>query len=647
MSEDARRVLFVATRDDVPDSRDDRIVVVCDTSWTPTAAERPDVRSLRPLIGHVVETRAVPAEALTLLETWARATDAVARTMFDGIALWYQLQEGLWRWLHERMLWACAIAEIAGPGTMVEAAEPVDAALLDVLRARAGGQPSPSAPPPQLGATSVTSNGVAPRAAAPATAGLRRFGRALLRRSPSSGGSTRPTMAIDLDGRVARAAARAGRGVLVLSYLRVAQRVGDTGSGGLVDANLKPIIDRLEEIGLEPTVLALGLDGRSPEIDALIAADDRVLPDRLLAIRWSESASSRTPTAETDALGEAVDGTPIAPLEVAGIDLGRALQAELRTRAGAAAAAHARVSARVGRMLDELRPTAMILTHEGLRTAWLAAAERRRIPTFAIQHGVVYPTHPGYRHDRVLGLVLPTKTLVAGDFVRRSLLAAGGYREDEVEVTGPPRGDLDGSTVRVDRATERQVVRQELGVADGDRLLVVSTVNEPFIQRSHYAHMFERMLGAPLPRVHVVFKQHPGERDAGPYGDLLVGMAVAGGYDPPPFSVVRDVDLFRLLRAADAHLGLFSTVLTDAVVAGTSNLYADVDAHGDLLGYVAAGVARPVRSPADLLAALDDPRPSDPAARQAFLGDHQRPGDATARIVEIVTQAVSRDMATV
>ena len=100
------------------------------------------------------------------------------------------------------------------------------------------------------------------------------------------------------------------------------------------------------------------------------------------------------------------------------------------------------------------------------------------------------------------------------------------------------------------------------------------------------------------------------------------------------------MDLYRLLRAADAHLGLLSTVLTDAVAARTPNLIAVDQAHTDLLGYVAAGVARPIRDAADLRAALDDLRPPDEAARQAFLAAHLEPGPASQRIVARVTAAL-------
>jgi hypothetical protein len=110
-------------------------------------------------------------------------------------------------------------------------------------------------------------------------------------------------------------------------------------------------------------------------------------------------------------------------------------------------------------------------------------------------------------------------------------------------------------------------------------------------------------------------------------------------------SIVRDIDLYRLLRAADAHLGLHSTVLTDAVMAGTDNLIARVEASGDLLGYVAAGVARPVTRVADVRAALDHPQSAHPAARRTFIEDHFRPGEASARIVAAIESEVREPIA--
>jgi hypothetical protein len=97
-------------------------------------------------------------------------------------------------------------------------------------------------------------------------------------------------------------------------------------------------------------------------------------------------------------------------------------------------------------------------------------------------------------------------------------------------------------------------------------------------------------------------------------------------------TVVQDIDLYRLLRSADAHLGIHSTVLTEAVVAGTRNLLADTLASSDLLGYVEAGVAIPVRDGAGLLAALDAPDATSSDARKSFLARHFREGSVSERL---------------
>ncbi len=147
-----------------------------------------------------------------------------------------------------------------------------------------------------------------------------------------------------------------------------------------------------------------------------------------------------------------------------------------------------------------------------------------------------------------------------------------------------------------------------------------------------------QLVDRPLPNVHLVVKLHPGEADEGPYRAVVDGVSAARGWAPPPMTVVRDVDLYRLLAAADAHVGYQSTVLTEAAVVGTRNLLADVAKEVDLLGWVAAGVAFPIRDGGDLLTALDDPAtiPSE-AARAAFLADHFEPGRAAERIATELT----------
>jgi len=317
---------------------------------------------------------------------------------------------------------------------------------------------------------------------------------------------------------------------------------------------------------------------------------------------------------------------------VFGVDLGPELVRQIADRTDITHARRIADTARLRGVLRRLHPAGILLADEYHRQDWLTAAMAENVPVAAIQHGVIYRWHTGYMHrTRPPELRLPGRTYVFGRWERELLTGTSVYRPDEVVVGGSPRLDL----VRPE-ASDRASVRTELGVRDGDRMLVLSGTWGPIYRRFHYPIALAHLFRAPLERVHLVVKLHPSEQDEGPYRRIVEGLAAAGGFAPPPMTVVRDVDLYRLLGAADAHLGIHSTVLTEAVATGTPNLLATGLAAADLLGYVDAGVALPVETTEQLAAALDLPRDRamDPARREAFLAAHYEPGEASARIAD-------------
>ncbi len=635
----SRQVWFVRTAREVDPTGPDAVTVVLDPAWTPRTPDAPGAIAIRPVFSRVVERRDLFQEALDRLDAWAAAADLPARLLVEGVAYWPRMREPLWRWLHERLLWQHALADILGEPAPSSITVPADEpALIDVVRAR-GDEPAIE-PSPEPDAIDPEADG--PRIeAARATGGLRGWLRRLARRSSARerrpGGDATERHLQAMAERVERMSTSGERLVLVLAFPSSFQPVGTGGATVLQDPNLSGVIGSLPGEGSSPVLIgsAMTRPGRAEQFAA--EQDDRLIPAYVVRARWSRPEDqARAERAVESVAGALADLT--VPLSVDGVDLAPPLIAELRTSIERIVRTDIVVLARAERMLDDLRPRAILMTHEGQRTPWLVAAAARRIPTFALQHGVLYPTHPSYSGPRDPRQPLPSQTLVYGDYERRVLLE-GPYRSEDVAVSGSPRLDLD-ATATTGLETARDDVRRDLGVAPGDRMLVISTMPPAFIRRSHLANMLDRLLGGPLPGVHVVFKQHPGEADEGPYRRLLEGMAEARGYPPPPMSVVKVIDLYRLLRAADAHLGLHSTVLTDAVAAGTPNLIATVDAHADLLGYVAAGVATAVGDIDDLRAALADPRPPDPERRRAFLDDHFLPGDASARIAARIREAI-------
>jgi len=644
----ARRLVFVDAAASAPSPANGTAVVVLDPTWTPAPGDRPDLLSARQVQGRVIERIDLFDRALEQVDAWAAASGIADTLTVEGTTYWFRLRETMWRWVHEHLLWRHTIAELergcSVDQVVVLASEP---ALADVVRARwpearIGDLPSdiaPGAPPAaDLRAASSPLDRVArllgrrgtaspPSAPAPASAP-----------SGMASAEERDRREAILADRVARLAADGRPRVIVLTNPGTHQRIG-AGGGVRRDPLFGAVIPDLEARGHRVVLLATGIDQRRDEDWALAADDDRMLPQFLLRTRWAQPEDDERMVQALTAVEAAIDGVGSSRLELDGLDLTEAFLGALGSATVQIVRTDVQMLARIERLIGELRPVAILLAQEGIRTPWLAAGHAADVPVVAVQHGILYAGHAGYPNVRHPALRLPTRTSVCGAFERDVLLDLA-YREDEVVVTGSPRLDQDTATAVVHRDAERADVRQELGVADGDRLLVVSTVNLRFVQRSHFVHMLEALLSPPPRGVHVVFKLHPGERDEGPYRALLEGLARAARVAPPPITVVKDIDLYRLLRAADAHLGLLSTVLTEAVVTGTPNLIALTDGHTDLLGYVEAGVAHPVRAAGELAAAMEHLAPPDPEARQAFLDRHFLAGDASARVVDVVEAVV-------
>ncbi len=668
----ATRLVFVAAPAEAPPPRGDTTCVVLDTTWTPGPGERHDAIPLRRLAGEALRAADLFEDALGRLDAWAEDARMVDVLAFDGVTYWYRLREIAWHWLHERLIWerviagaakgagangmagAAGVAGAAGPWALSSIVLPAqEPALLDVAlavgHARGAEVVAPSALPTVTADAFPSAAQVAAPTVAPGEPDAHRTGagrleigrlagrvRRLVRDSP--GREPAVVRADILADRLRTLATNPPGPILVLTNTRLKQRIGDPGARRVEDPNLGPVIAQLRRIGLDPVVIGLGLDETRDADWPAIESDPRLLPQSVLR-RWRGPEDSASQAA--DLVRARVRSAAAVPLDVHGVDLAPALTVWLAERAASIVGTILRQLPRIDGLVEALRPRALVLTHEAIQTPWLQVARARSVPIFAVQHGMIYPTHPGYRHPRDPRLLLPDATFVTGPYERDALLGHGGYEVDEIVVVGSPRLELDDPTSAGPLgAGEREAVRREMGVAEGVRMLVVSTGFLPLQRRFVLAASFERLFGSILPGVHVVFKQHPGEVDEGPYRELLVGLARAGGFAPPPITVVRDVDLYRLLRAADAHLGLLSTVLTDAVAARTPNLIAVDQAHTDLLGYVAAAVAHPVSDAADLQAALDDLRPPDEAARQAFLAAHLEPGPASERIVANITAAL-------
>jgi hypothetical protein len=643
----SRRLVFLADASSLPAARADTTVVVLDPAWTPPPGGRADVVPIRTVFGRVTAEHDLFDSALELIDAWEAGNGIADRLLVDGVTYWFRMRETMWRWVHERLLWRHALSELGvTPGSLTFEIPSSETALRDVA-SRLGsvrivddgpsGSPVTAAPPR------------AERAAAPIPAMLRRAVRRMRpvrRTSPTTSPTSSPIAdgPADVDVLTPRLQAMIEDPrprVVVLTTPTTYQRVAAAATPR--DPILASVVDSLERLGAAVTLVAIGLDDRRDEDRAILAADPRMLPMSMFRRRWGAATDPARADAARSSLAAVLAELAECRFDLDGLDLTEAFIAELTRELLRIVDIDVPQRARIERFLEELRPQAIALAQEGIRLPWLMAAHDRGIPVFAVQHGILYEGHPGYPHRRHPAFRRPATTFVYGPYERDVLVRRGAYQPDEVSVVGSPRLDLDGSAGSEAGSASDRDGPSAPGLGTPDRTVVISTVNVPFVRRAHLAPMLERILGGPLPHTHLVFKLHPGERDEGPYRALIEGLAAAGGYAAPPVTVVRDIDLLGLLRSADAHLGMHSTVLTDAVAAGTMNLIAMTDKHADILGYVPAGVAVPVRTRAELLAALDAPSRPDAATRRAFLERHLRPGPAGPRIATAIMAAIEEN----
>jgi hypothetical protein len=622
----ARRLRFEASA--ASPSGEDRVVVL-DTAWTPQPGDERE--TVRDAAGEVLSARDLYDEALALLDAWAERSGIVDLMMVDGTSLWYQRRLSNWWWLQERLLWLGILDVLIASERPTELilGQGVDAALTEVVGLVSARDRLPFQGPPE-------------EAPGPAPDGDRR--------AAAGGGTRRPVATrrrfLDrlrerwwperherrlrlLTKRLERLAAEPPALLVLLEHARQQVRL-PAGGVRLMNPYIDPILDELSSAGLDHTEMEIIGSIDQDELWQRVSprSASRVLAADVLRM-FDRPGEHRAYVERAEAIATQIESIDT-PIVVDGIDFGPLFVARLADYSRLHLRGRIRHVVRIRRLLEKIRPLGILLADEYNRTDWLGAARAQGVPTIAVQHGGIQRRHPGYIHrSRPPGLTLPDRTFLFGDWERRLLVGSSVYHQDELRVSGSPRLDL----VREEVTADRDAVRRELGLEPTNRMLVLSTTWGQLARRFHFMVTLARLFDRPIRDVHLVIKLHPGEPDDGLYRRVIEGVAAASGFDPVPLSVVHRVDLYRLLAAADAHLGVFSTVITEAVFTGTPNLLAACVRPSDLLGYVEAGVAFPVRDGAELEEALrTGAGRSDQASRDAFIRDHFEPGNASRKI---------------
>ena len=237
------------------------------------------------------------------------------------------------------------------------------------------------------------------------------------------------------------------------------------------------------------------------------------------------------------------------------------------------------------------QPHALVLYAEysGLGRAAVAAACSQETPSFAVQHGILYPRLYANEHardeigpklDGVDSVPIPTKTAVFGSLARQLLIERGGYPPDRVVITGSPKFD---ALVEAGGHFNKAETRQRFDLSEGAPMVVVASrfvaLGPAFAELVRAAEAIDDLW--------LLVKPHPAER-SDPYKEIGAREGASRLRVVSPGE-----NLLELLFASDGLITVDSFASSEALVLGRPVLV--VNLPSNLSTLVERGVAVGVR----------------------------------------------------
>lgn len=288
------------------------------------------------------------------------------------------------------------------------------------------------------------------------------------------------------------------------------------------------------------------------------------------------------------------------------------------------------------------QPEILVLYAEssGLGRAAITAAGARGIPSFAVQHGIMYEQYYSHEHAPFEvgelgddGVPLPTTTAVFGSVAKDLLVRRGHYRPERIVITGSPKFD---ELVRAAQGFDAAATRHDLGVGADARFLVLAS------RWSAVGPVFRELVEAVEHRegLSLFVKPHQAESTR-PYEDVLAELA------PARTRVLSaSTNLLELLFASDGLVTVDSFASSEALVLGRPVLVVNLPSNLDALVErgVALGVNRgePIGPALSKLLSDDDVRRELERTRKEYIQEFAfgADGRSTERIVEALFELI-------
>jgi len=254
-------------------------------------------------------------------------------------------------------------------------------------------------------------------------------------------------------------------------------------------------------------------------------------------------------------------------------------------------------------MIDEERPDLILLLNEYGRfeRSLLIAAKLKGVPTLAVQHGIITPTHHGYIFDKYYKdtLTLPDITCVYGQYYYELLTEKSIYDPEHVVITGQPRYDILGSANKI--YTKEKFLKDH-NVRIGNKIILWTTQCHGLSddENMKYVDTIFKTIKT-IKNSTLIIKQHPGEGSA--YTKMLKKYIKT--YDINSIITKKNSDTYELLYVCDLMITKNSTTAMEAVALEKPVVILNLSGKPDLVNYVEEGVALGVYKKEDLKPAIE------------------------------------------
>ena len=237
--------------------------------------------------------------------------------------------------------------------------------------------------------------------------------------------------------------------------------------------------------------------------------------------------------------------------------------------------------------LDEHEPRLLVLGNDRVWSGQLVAraARARGIPVLCVQDGLAVDGPIWWSRTADF-------TATNGEYLRDVLLRRGASPES-VFVTGQPR--MDPMHEQAEKLAA-DAAREALGFAPGVRHVLLA------LQGMHDTRYLRQAVSAfrHMEDVHVIVRPHHWQSSR-----VLAASVRAGEAGDGKVTFRSDDDIGTLLRAVDAVVSQYSTILVEAALMGTPAVALSFSGRHDPLDLAGAGIALGARSRDELKAAVE------------------------------------------